>query len=225
MIITIDGPAGSGKSAAALLLAQRLQIRHLDTGAMYRAVALDALERGLTGDPVAMAQRAAEIGLEFDFSTCPAGVLLDGRNVSLAIRKPEVTAITWMAADNTGVRRELVARQQRIAQESVSLVTEGRDQGTIAFPKADFKFYLDADPGSRAHRRWLELSRKGVAIQESEVLAQIIQRDRQDQTREVGPLVQATDAIAIDTTAMSLSQVVDRMANTIALSTSLETRA
>lgn len=212
MIITIDGPAGSGKSAAAMRLAQRLQIRHLDTGAMYRAVAWDALQHGFINDPAAMERRLAGLQLDFDFSTRPARVMVDGQDVSEALRQPQVTQVTRMAADNPQVRRELIRRQRHIATESTSLVTEGRDQGTVVFPQAEFKFYLDADPHCRAHRRFLELTRKNVPADEPQILAEILQRDQQDRTRTVGPLVQAADAIVIDTTPLTLEQVVDAMA-------------
>ncbi len=212
MIITIDGPAGSGKSAAALRLARRLDIRHLDTGAMYRAVALDALQQGIIHDPAAMSRRVAEIQLDFDFSTHPAGILLAGQDVSQVIRTPQITQITRCAADNPAVRASMVQRQRLIAAESQSLVTEGRDQGTVAFPRADFKFYLDADPRSRAHRRFLELTRRNISADENQILLDILQRDQQDRTRPVGALIQAPDAIIIDTTLLTLEQVVDAMA-------------
>ncbi len=217
MIITIDGPAGSGKSAAALLLARRLNIRHLDTGAMYRAVALDALQHGITQDTGAMSRRVAEIQLDFDFSTRPARILLAGQDVSQAIRTPQITQITRCAADNPTVREAMVQRQRGIAAESQSLVTEGRDQGTVAFPNADCKFFLDADPRSRARRRFLELTRQNVPADENQLLLDIMQRDQQDRTRRVGALMQAPDAIIIDTTPLTLEQVVDAMAAHIEL--------
>src|SRR5277367_2465360 len=151
MIVTIDGPAGSGKSAAAYRLASRLGLPFLDTGAMYRAVALDALEKGLLSDAAAMAARARELRLEFDWERRPPAVLLEGREVTEEIRRPRVTEVTYLAADNGEIRAELVRRQREIAHGMVSLVTEGRDQGSIVFPEAQFKFYLDADAGERAH--------------------------------------------------------------------------
>ncbi len=225
MIITIDGPAGSGKSAAALLLARRLNIRHLDTGAMYRAVALDALQQGITQDPAAMSRRVAEIKLDFDFATRPARILLAGQDVSAAIRTSEVTQMTRWAADNPAVRQAMVEQQRRIAAESQSLVTEGRDQGTVAFPNADFKFYLDAAPHSRARRRFLELRRGHVPADESQILADILQRDQQDRTRPVGALMRAPDSIIIDTTPLTLQQVVDAMAAPIEARSVREVRA
>jgi len=218
VIVNIDGPAGSGKSAAALLLAQRLGIPHLDTGAMYRAVALDALQNNLLKDPDAMAARARHINLRFDWSQSPAPILLDGRNVSDLIRQPQITEITYLAADNPWVREEMVRQQRLIGQQAQShggLVTEGRDQGTIVFPHAEFKFYLDAEPEERARRRIAQLAAKGIAADTGEILGQILQRDRRDQTRTVGPLARSKDARTIDTTDLTLEQVVDKMLDII----------
>jgi cytidylate kinase len=215
MIITIDGPAGSGKSAAALLLAARLGWPHLDTGAMYRAVALDALERDLLGQPEAIANRSRQLALDFDWSKSPAEILLNGRNVADAIRTPQVTEVTWHAADNPGVREDLVQRQRRIGeactQRSGGMVTEGRDQGTIVFPTAEFKFYLDAQPEERARRRIAQLAAKGITVDQQGILQQILQRDQRDQGRAVGPLARPVDAIVLDTTPLTLVQVVQKM--------------
>jgi len=212
LIVTIDGPAGSGKSAAALQVAARLGLPHLDTGAMYRAVALDALEEGILHDPDRIAQRCRLLSLEFDWSKTPAAILLNGRNVSDLIRQPEVTEITYVAADNPWVREELVRQQRLIGQKCGSLVTEGRDQGTIVFPQADFKFYLNAHPEERARRRIAQLQKKGnVDLDVDEVLEQILQRDMRDSSRAVGPLSRPKNAIDIDTTELSLEETVDAM--------------
>lgn len=224
MIITIDGPAGSGKSAAAMLLAQRLGIPHLDTGAMYRAVALDALERNLLSDPDAIAARARHITLAFDWTRTPAAILLNGRDVSDLIRQPKVTEITYLAADNPWVREELVRQQRTIGQQADcpvdrggrgGMVTEGRDQGSIVFPQAPFKFYLDARPEERARRRIAQLKAKGIDAEGDEILQQIVQRDMRDQSRAVGPLARPRDAITIDTTDLTLEQVVERMVDLV----------
>ncbi len=214
LIITIDGPAGSGKSAVAGLLAQRLNVPHLDTGAMYRAVALKALQKGIIAkkpDQNRLAELAVNLDLAFDWSTRPAKVLLDARDVSSDIRKPEVTAIVYLAADNTLVRAELVRRQREIAAQSNGLVTEGRDQGTLVFPNADYKFYLEADIKERARRRFAELTRKGISADFPTLLADMHIRDQQDINRGVGALKLAPDAIVLDTTALNLQQVVDAM--------------
>ena len=218
LIITIDGPAGSGKSATAEQLAQRLHVPHLDTGAMYRAVALKALQDGISAenpDQQRIGQLAIAIDLNFDWNTRPAKVLLDKRDVSSDIRKPEVTAIVYIAADNKVVRSELVRQQRQIAAQAGSLVTEGRDQGTLVFPDADFKFYLDADIKERARRRLAELTRKGIATDPQALLADMQARDQRDKSRGVGALLLAQDAIVLDTTAMTLPQVVDAMVKII----------
>jgi cytidylate kinase len=215
VIVTIDGPAGSGKSAAALQLARKLGIPHLDTGAMYRAVALDALEEGILADPDRIAQRCRLLSLTFDFSRSPAPILLNGHDVSEQIRAPRVTEVTWVAADNPWVREELVRLQRQIGREQGSLVTEGRDQGTIVFPNADFKFYLNAHPEERARRRIAQLAAKGISAEQSDVLEQILQRDMRDQARAVGPLARPKDALDIDTTDLTLEETVDAMITVI----------
>ena len=211
MIITIDGPAGSGKSAAALLLAQRLGAAHLDTGAMYRAVALFGLDQKLLDDREKLAAACRTMDLRFDWSLQPARVLLEGRDVSEAIRRPEVTAVAYIAADNLGVRTNLVERQREIGRQTALLVTEGRDQGSIVFPKAEFKFYLDAKPEERARRRIAQLAQSGIASDPAEVLRLIVERDARDKARPVGGLVQTDDAIVLDTSPLTLQEVVDRM--------------
>ena len=211
LIITIDGTAGSGKSAAALELARRLGMPHLDTGAMYRTVALDALESGILDDPDRIGHRVRLLSITFDRSKEPAGVFLNGRDVSEAIRRPEVTAITYAAADNPWVREELVKQQRVIGEQWPALVTEGRDQGTIVFPGAPFKFYLNAHPEERARRRIAQLAAKGISAELSDVLQQILERDQRDQSRTIGRLAPAKDAIEIDTTDLTLEQTVQAM--------------
>ena len=218
LIITIDGPAGSGKSATAELLAQRLNVPHLDTGAMYRAVALKALQNGISEanpDQNRIAQLAEHIDLDFDWSTHPARILLDKCDVSNDIRKPEVTAIVHLPADNKIVRAELVRQQRLIAAHAGSLVTEGRDQGTLVFPDADYKFYLDADIKERTRRRLAELTDKGIAADPDALLADMQARDQRDKSRGVGALLLAGDAIVLDTTALTLPQVVVAMVKII----------
>ena len=211
LIVTIDGPAGSGKSAAALMLAERLHAPHLDTGAMYRTVALLALDAGVLGDEEAVARVAREMDLRFDWSKSPATVWVGGWNVSEAIRQPQVTAVTYISADNLGVREELVRRQRVIGASVPILVTEGRDQGTLVFPKAEFKFYIDAAPEERARRRVAQLAAKGIKADFAEELARSVKRDAQDRARAVGGLARPKDAIVIDTTPLTLEQVVEEM--------------
>jgi cytidylate kinase len=211
LIITIDGPAGSGKSAAALKLAGRLGIPHLVTGAMYRAVALDAIEQDILRDPDQIAKRCRNLDLDFDWSRTPAAMMLNGRDVSEAIRQPRVTETTYVAADNPWVREELVRQQRAIGEKAGSLVTEGRDQGTIVFPHAEFKFYLSAHPEERARRRIVQLAQKGISVELNDVLQQIVQRDMRDQARAVGPLARPEDAIELDTTDLTLDETVEEM--------------
>jgi cytidylate kinase len=211
MIITIDGPAGSGKSEVALHLAERLGVPHLDTGAMYRAVALDALEQNLLDDPDAMGRRCPQLDLRFDWSQRPAPIWLNGRDVSGKIRLPDVTAVTYRAADNVAVRNDLVKRQRAIGREAGSLVTEGRDQGSIVFPYAEYKFYLDAAVEERARRRCHQLTAKGVPVDPDQVLADLRKRDEGDTNRVVGGLVLMDDSIHLDTTPMTLEAVVDEI--------------
>jgi cytidylate kinase len=207
MIVAIDGPAGAGKSSIASRLAERLGFAFLDTGAMYRAVTLAALRKGLgSRDVHAIAQLAAELTIEFDGKQ----TLLNGEDVSLAIRAVDVSAAVYFAADNVAVRRRLVELQRQIASEQ-DMVTEGRDQGTVAFPQAECKIFLTASREERARRRFEELSNRGEMVTFEEVLSQQDERDRRDETRAVGRLVKAEDAVEVFTDDLSLEQVVDRL--------------
>ncbi len=207
MIVAIDGPAGAGKSSIASRLAERLGFAFLDTGAMYRAVTLAALRKGLgSRDVPAIAQLAEELTIEFDGKQ----TLLNGEDVSLAIRAVDVSAAVYLAADNVAVRRRLVDLQRQIAAEQ-DIVTEGRDQGTVAFAQAECKIFLTASREERARRRFEELSNRGEMVTFEEVLAQQDERDRRDETRAVGRLVKAEDAVEVFTDDLSLEQVVDRL--------------
>jgi cytidylate kinase len=192
-------------------LAHRLKIPHLDTGAMYRAVALDALQHGILDDPDLIGHRVRLLAITFDWTREPVTVFLNGKDVTEAIRTPQVTAVTYVAADNPWVREELVKQQRLIGERWPALVTEGRDQGTIVFPAAPYKFYLNAHPEERARRRIAQLAAKGISAELSDVLQQILERDQRDQTRTIGRLVAAKDAIDIDTTDLSLEQTVQAM--------------
>ncbi|MBX7167819.1 MAG: (d)CMP kinase [Pirellulales bacterium] len=207
MIVTIDGPAGAGKSTVARALARRLGYRFLDTGAMYRAVALAALERNVAlDDPQAMGRLAQTLRIELPGDN----VLLDGRDVTAAIRTPHVTRHIHYAADNPAVRAHLVTCQRQLA-EHADVVTEGRDQGTVVFPRAECKFFLTASPEERARRRVAELAARGQEIAFDEVLADQNLRDARDAAREVGPLVRAADAIEVLTDGLSREQVIDQL--------------
>lgn len=210
-VVTIDGPAGAGKSTVARRVAEGLGWQFLDTGAMYRAVALAALRRGLDpGERAAVAELAGRLAVALS----PGRVLLDGEDVSAAIRSPEVTAATCHAADNPQVRLRLVGWQRAFAAEH-DTVTEGRDQGTVVFPEALRKFFLTASPEERARRRHAELVARGMPVVLERVLADQRRRDAQDESRVVAPLRAAEDAIALDTTGLDLDEVVARILNEV----------
>lgn len=206
MIVTIDGPAGAGKSSVSRKLAERIGFQFLDTGAMYRAVTYLALQRNLDlrcGDVVGLAQ-----GMEIIFQD--AEVHLGGEDVSEAIRAADVTRRVSEIADNPNVREKMVALQRKIAKGG-DYVSEGRDQGTVAFPEAVCKIFLTASPEERARRRCLQLSEIGVQADLKEVLAAQNERDHRDATRLVGPLVKASDAIEVVTDGRSFNEVVDQL--------------
>ena len=206
MIVTIDGPAGSGKSTAARGLAERLGFDYIDTGAMYRAVAHSCLAADIdTTDRASVTDRAAELRIGFDGQD----VLLDGVNISTALRSPSISEAASRVAQHPGVRAEMVRQQQAMVRER-DLVTEGRDQGTEVFPNAECKFFLEASAEVRAVRRQEELLARGVEVPLKETLEQIRQRDHRDRTREISPLRPAEDAIVIDSSELTADGVLDR---------------
>jgi cytidylate kinase len=207
MIVTIDGPAGSGKSTAAIALATRLGFEYLDTGAMYRAVALAFVRRGVDATD-AGAVRAVLAGLSVEVP--PGRVLLDGEDVTTAIRAPEVSQGASRVAVIPAVRRFLAAQQRRAA-EGRHIITEGRDQGTAVFPDAGCKFFLTADARARAERRHSELLERGLDIPLADVLEEILERDHRDSTRADSPLCRSDDAVVIDTTHLPPEAVVAQM--------------
>jgi cytidylate kinase len=207
MIITIDGPAGAGKSTVARALARRLGFRYLDTGAMYRAVALAGMRRGVDWD---RPEQLAQLAQTLDIRLSGEKLLLDGEDVTEAVRSSAVTAVTRYAADNPQIRRHLVALQ-RAAAGNDDVVTEGRDQGTVAFPQAECKIFLTASAEERARRRLRDLQSQGEAATLAEVLAAQQLRDRRDRSRGVGRLVAAADAREVCTDGMAVEEVVDRL--------------
>lgn len=207
MIVTIDGPAGAGKSSAARALATKLGFQFLDTGAMYRAVTWHCLDQKINlhdEQLVAEAARAMRLRMEVD------RVFVNDREVTHEIRGTEVTHETRFIAGNNAVRAHLVSLQRQLATGR-DIVTEGRDQGTVAFPHAECKFFLTADPHQRAMRRQRDLAARGEHVSLDEILAQQMGRDQRDQKREVGALKPAGDAILVDTSTLTFEEVVGRL--------------
>ena len=202
-VIAIDGPAGAGKSTVARALAARLGLEYLDTGAMYRAVTLAAMRRGIdTADLEQIAKLAEDVSLEVG----EHGVLVDGFDATTEIRSREVTTAVSAVAANSGVRAELVRRQRRWAGERGGGVLEGRDIGSVVFPDAELKLYLTASPRVRAERRVAEA---GGDVDEIE--AAIERRDHHDSSRSDSPLVEADGSIVVDTTGLSIAEVLARI--------------
>jgi len=207
MIITIDGPAGAGKSTVARSLARRLGFMFLDTGAMYRAVTLAALRRQLDwSDATALTELAGQVRIYLDDDS----VWLDGDDVTDAIRTTNITTLVKHAANNPDVRSVLV-EQQRASVVGKNVVTEGRDQGTVVFPQAELKIFLTAGPEERARRRLLDLQARGEQITLEEVLAKQNARDASDAGRDVGPLVAAPDAVHVVTDGHTIEEVIDQI--------------
>jgi len=207
MIITIDGPAGSGKSTAARGLARALGIAYLDTGATYRAVTLKALRDGVDlEDEVALVALARRIDLKLIPGPEGPVVLLDGEDVSGEIRSEEVSNSSHHVAGSPAVRAVLVDLQRRIGRQLGDFVAEGRDQGSVVFPEADVKFFLIARPEQRARRRHEDLLAAGENVEYTQVLRAIRKRDARDSSRSVAPLVKPEGAIEIDTSDNTIEQ-------------------
>ena len=211
MIVTIDGPAGSGKSTVARRLAEELGFQFLDSGAMYRMVALKTLQTQIDST-----NHAALIALIHSTSTdlSEGGYVMDGADVSQEIRTPEVTRLASFVAQIPDVRELLVQRQRDFAS-SRNIVCEGRDQGTVAFPHAECKFYLTATAEVRARRRLMELQSQGKPAIFEEVVRDQTARDRRDEEREASPLRPAADAVIVDTTDLSMDEVIEVLRNQI----------
>ena len=208
LIVAIDGPSGAGKGTVARASAARLGYPHVDTGAMYRAVAWKARRDGVD---LADERAVAAVGERASFDLEEGRVIIDGHDVSAAIRTPEIDQAATAVARHPAVRRVLVARQ-RMYGESGGVVMEGRDIGTVVFPDADVKIYLDASPDERARRRAADpahTSSKGAEL--ADVATALAERDKSDSTRAASPLAVAADAVVIDTTGLPISDVIDRV--------------
>ena len=209
MIVTIDGPAGSGKSTAARKLAARLQIPYLDTGAMYRAVAYECVRRGVDlSDEETVSTVAQSLKLDIDCGPTHTRIRVNGHDVSEAIRTMEVSGVTSHVAKMPGVRRLLVEQQRQIGAKLESFVSEGRDQGSVVFPQADVKFVLEATLARRAQRRFEEMVGDGEAVTVDLVEQNLSGRDAVD-ARQWEPLLSDASAIIIDTSKLNIQQVVD----------------
>ena len=211
MQIALDGPAGAGKSSVAQALAEKLGFLYLDTGAMYRACGLYAcLKEADIQNEEAVTQLLPQVHIDVKYVNGSQCVFLNGEDVSEAIRTPEISLLTSRISSCSGVRRILVRRQQEIGAAG-GVVLEGRDTGTVVFPKADVKFFLTADVAERGKRRWLELQARGIAADLESTIAEMQERDRADMNREDSPLSKADDAVVIDATTLTIEEVLSRM--------------
>ncbi|MDD5758568.1 MAG: (d)CMP kinase [Desulfobulbaceae bacterium] len=214
-IITIDGPSGSGKSTISRLLAQRLKLTYLDTGAMYRAVGLLAHRQSIDlTDDAAVRRLMADLDLQMRPGAVEAQVIINGEDVSEAIRTAEMGMMASKVSALQPVRQALTALQQAIGAKQ-AVVAEGRDMGTVVFPQAKYKFFLSATAEERARRRTEQLKEKGLPANFPEILAQIMQRDHDDSSRALAPLKAAPDAVLIDSSTIPIDGVVQWMLDTI----------
>ncbi len=215
VMITIDGPSGSGKSTLSRLLAARLDYSYLDTGAMYRAVGYKMLQDRINEqDEEALTAVLDDLDLQLLPGNGDTRVLLDGRDISQAIRTAEMGLVASRVSAIAAVRRKLTELQRRIGRQS-NFVAEGRDMGTVVFPDAPSKFFLDASPEERARRRTIQLIEKGEPADRRSILAQIKKRDHDDSHRDLAPLKAAADAIRIDSTNMTIEEVLAFMIRTV----------
>lgn len=209
LVIAIDGPAGSGKSSVAREAARRLGYLYVDTGAMYRAVALRALETKTPLDDAArLGELARNMRIQLESGAAGVLVLVDGRDVTEALRGPETSQATSRISVFQGVREVMTAAQQHLGTQG-GVVMEGRDIGTVVFPDAEVKIFLDASPEVRAERRQAQLAAGGVQVEYEKLLAEIRERDRRDRERPAAPMERASDAIYVDSTALTIDEVVE----------------
>ena len=207
--IAIDGPAGAGKTTIAREVARRLGLKYVDTGAMYRAVAWKSLEQGIPlSDEKAIVEMAGKMSI--DFRHGDRGVFVDGTDVSEAIRTPEVTRLSSPVSAISGVRRRLVAQQQRLAVDG-GVVMEGRDIGSVVLPNAELKVFLTASVDERSRRRFLEMQAAGMDVDIEALKKDIEERDVRDSTRSDSPLTQVPDAVVIDTDKLTIEEVIEKV--------------
>ncbi len=211
IIIAIDGPAASGKSTTARLVAKKLGYTYIDSGAMYRAVTLKALENNVpTTEAQAVAEIAKKADMRFEWKNGHLRFFLDGRDVTEAIRTHQINTHINPVAANTAVRKILVEKQRALGKNG-GVVMDGRDIGSVVFPRAELKIFMEASPEERARRRVIELKQRGINVDYDDVYQEILTRDRADTTRSYGPLVKSPDAISIDTTNLSIEQQVNKI--------------
>jgi CMP/dCMP kinase len=215
MIIAIDGPAGSGKSTVAKLIAKRLSYRHIDTGAMYRAIAWTAQQKGLSlADESAVARIAKNLEIDFIPGAEGQAVIVDGKNATAFLKNEAVGRGAAIIAGQQFVREVLVARQRNIGKTG-NMVMDGRDIGTVVFPKAEKKFFFVANAEERGRRRYEELKANNPALDLKTIIEEIRQRDKEDQNRKISPLIKAVDAMEVDTTLLSIEEVADHVLENI----------
>ncbi len=211
--IAIDGPAGAGKSTIAKQLAKKLGYIYVDTGAMYRAISLYLIRKNIAADDVdGIKSVLDDINIKLEYDNGTQVVMLNGENVNGLIRTEEVGAMTSASSKNACVREKLVELQRAIAAEK-DVIMDGRDIGTCVLPNANLKIYLTASSKTRAERRWKEYQEKGIECDINKIEEDIIARDNQDMTREVSPLKQADDAVLVDSSDMTIDEVIDNIYN------------
>ena len=213
MIIAIDGPAGSGKSTVAKIVAEKLNFRYIDTGSMYRSVAWKSLEKNTAlRDEDAVADIASKVKIELVSDKDGQLVFVDGKNITDQLKVEEISRGAAIVAAQPMIREIMTTKQRKLGKQG-KVVMDGRDIGTVVFPQADKKFFLDADPKERGRRRFIELKEKGQVKNTdlSTIIAQIVQRDHEDRSRKIAPLKQAKDAMLIDTTHLSVDQVAEEI--------------
>jgi len=208
LIIAIDGPSGAGKSSSSRQLAERLGYRYIDTGALYRVIGLLAWERQMSPDDAeGLAALCRNLPLRFVSEPTGVRLFLGERDITMAIRQPEVSQLASKVSAQPAVRQELLTLQRQMGQDG-GVVLEGRDIGTVVFPDADVKFFLDAAPEERGQRRYRELQQQGATTTLETTLREMAERDQRDSGREHAPLLRGEEAIVVDTTTLSLDEVV-----------------